>query len=248
MNHWDFTGPRLKTNRADCHINELDIRIRDWSNSDPVRFFIETDPETGHDFHKFDIVKPIPDDIPLIIGDAIHNLRSALDFVAVEIITKAGGKPSDAYFPFRESRESLLAALEERKVSGAFASSYTLLVDRIRPYKGGNVFMWSLNRLSNTDKHRLLIPTIAETEINGVSIEYDKEVGPVPADFRIESNESFAVPGKSRHMKIHRDGKPTFEVFFDDAQIAGIPHIPVVRLLRHIKDLVRTYIIWFRNI
>jgi hypothetical protein len=38
-------------------------------------------------------VKSVPDDISPIIGDAIHNLRTALDYLMWQLVESGGGVP-----------------------------------------------------------------------------------------------------------------------------------------------------------
>ena len=39
------------------------------------------------------LLQPIPAEIPLIVGDILHNLRSALDSLVYELTTQAAGRP-----------------------------------------------------------------------------------------------------------------------------------------------------------
>jgi hypothetical protein len=58
---------------------------------------------------KLKIVDPMPPDIPLIIGDAAHNLRTALDHLMIGIVTAVRGKASKYLaFPVDESRDQAL--------------------------------------------------------------------------------------------------------------------------------------------
>jgi hypothetical protein len=45
-----------------------------------------------------------------------------------------------------------------------------LILDCIKPYKTGNYALWALGKVENIDKHKLLIPSIVLTGLNGVSI------------------------------------------------------------------------------
>jgi hypothetical protein len=56
---------------------------------------------------KFELTSEPPEALPLIIGDAIHNLRSALDHIWARLYRVLGLDDSDVYFPFKGTRESL---------------------------------------------------------------------------------------------------------------------------------------------
>lgn len=88
-------GPRAKIDRAEEHLNalygEVHAFLEPYSDFEPV-------------YHAFDgtwhtvNVRPIIDEPPLrlsvICGDAIHNLRAALDHLVWQLVVAAGNKPS----------------------------------------------------------------------------------------------------------------------------------------------------------
>ena len=43
------------------------------------------------------------------------------------------------------------------------------IIDRARPYKAGNTYLWVLNKLNNIDKHRLLIALAVSNVMNRLS-------------------------------------------------------------------------------
>ena len=78
-------GPRTKIERAKEHLEYFDTLINGYIDSDPYRFRREVDPDgTLHLF--MDHHEPIPIRWSVVVGDIIHNARSALDL----IITHAG--------------------------------------------------------------------------------------------------------------------------------------------------------------
>jgi hypothetical protein len=75
-------SPKLKILRANAHIRDLDASIKRFLGTDPFDFFWIVD-DPGLDKHL--IAKAIAqpsDEIALLIGDAAHNLRTALDHLA----------------------------------------------------------------------------------------------------------------------------------------------------------------------
>jgi len=76
-----FDGPRLKIGRAYKHINEIQSLLIEFAASDFYSVRIDYDAEKRANTVCFEIDKlkfPLYDSA-LAIGDAIHNLRSALD-------------------------------------------------------------------------------------------------------------------------------------------------------------------------
>jgi hypothetical protein len=75
-------GPRLKVRRANEHIEELDAARQDFIDTDPYVTFSENDPETGDLVYKVTVEPHAAEglrDLSVIAGDAVHNLRSALE-------------------------------------------------------------------------------------------------------------------------------------------------------------------------
>jgi hypothetical protein len=98
----------------------------------------------------------VPVGIGLIVGDALHNLRSTLDHLAWQLVLEAGSAPtSSTSFPiFDDAAKYGRGALS--KLAGMRQSAIDAIA-AIKPYKGGNDTLWRLHRLNNVDKHRLVI-------------------------------------------------------------------------------------------
>src|ERR1700687_4611364 len=78
---------RLKIKRADEHIADLDARIGALPNSDIAT--VEINPEGGNEVIKHDIADSVAvDDIAVIAGDAVHNLKCALDYAWLETTSR----------------------------------------------------------------------------------------------------------------------------------------------------------------
>jgi hypothetical protein len=81
-----FRGARLKIKRANKHIADLDVAI--LRLKDNYTSTVEINTQTGHQ----DLVHTCPEfaqaieEMSLIAGDAIHNLRTALDFAWVSTL------------------------------------------------------------------------------------------------------------------------------------------------------------------
>ncbi len=157
-----FHGARLKIERANEHINDLYRQSREFSNTRPYSVLVEDDPETGDSVLKISMDQPTPEKVLLTVGDAIHNLRSSLDFVMsdIEFETTTTRDPHTS-FPIRQCRDELVNAINgglKKKGQWVPKSILDFIVDAVQPYKGGRGEpLWSLNALDIEDKHRLLI-------------------------------------------------------------------------------------------
>lgn len=149
----------LKIDQATKHIDSLNELFR---KQRPFSYILETNTDTREraTFAKQD--KAIIDRAALICGDAIHNLRTALDHAYWEIVSPVARNDAERktiQFPFRETEARLKKAVEEgfpQRVSPAFCK---VLLD-LKPHgeAGGNKFLYFLYAVDILDKHKLLIP------------------------------------------------------------------------------------------
>lgn len=100
---------------------------------------------------------PLPD-VAGVLGDAIHNLRAALDHMAVSVVALNGKSPNGVYFPFAHTADDLPEQIKRKNFHRAPQEAQELLVS-LRPYTGGNLMLRALHDLDVLDKHNDLIPT-----------------------------------------------------------------------------------------
>jgi hypothetical protein len=144
---------------AKAHIDNLNREVGAFRETQPYRIDTKRNPQTGQLIYYMSKVDAVPQRLALIAGDVIHNLASALDFLAYQIVCSstndAPRNPRGIYFPTFASAEKY-EALKRGKMEGAGQEVFEAL-DALKPYKGGNDLLWALHELNNIDKHRLLI-------------------------------------------------------------------------------------------
>lgn len=160
-------------------------------------------------------IPPIPDDLSAIIGDIVHNLRSALDTMAVDLAKISGAdRVHDVYFPIAKHEQDYFAKGTQQKIA-KLAPEYQKLINNECPF-GDHIFV-GLNLLAATDKHRQLIaasPTIKKTELrlflNGGAIRGDFFINPpepTPDEGKPIQHEILRVPPNSNidalNLKLH---------------------------------------------
>lgn len=108
-----------------------------------------------------DSIPDLPRDLPLLLGDAIHNLRGTLDYLAYALMIAAGGTPDkQTCFPIFDTGAAYQKGAAAR-VPGV-SRQCMLQIDSMHPYKGGfGNWAWQLHRLDIVDKHRLLLAVVA---------------------------------------------------------------------------------------
>jgi hypothetical protein len=227
-----FHDAKLKIKRANQHIQELQMRLSAFLNTDFYRLHVEEEAKTGRHVLKFEQTNPLPEDIPLIIGDAMHNLRTVLDYVAFEIVTEAGGPTDYVKFPVREDRDKLKAALTGGEMKVAAPDIIDLILDVVQPYPGGNgAALHVLHSLDVGDKHYKLTPVIsvaALTDVTGQAggITFSK------CTFGVGQGGKLNVVGMPGKFTFEGHGQPTFAVLFGKGQpFQGQPVIPTLQQL-----------------
>lgn len=156
-------GVRVKINRAKKHFADLDAAILAFEATDPYHVPVEIDAQTGHEVYRFYLREPIPVEWAAILGDCIHNLRSALDLLANALVTHNGGTPG-TYTVFPISSAAHYSASDIASALQGASVSAIALVKGMKPYQGGTDPFWRLHRLDIADKHRLLVPVAARQE------------------------------------------------------------------------------------
>lgn len=210
-----FSGPRLKIIRAKQHIADFHARMVAFSKTDYYRLYVDKDSQTGNNAIKFEIVKPIPEDTALIIGDAIHNLKGALDFAINDIVfEKLGERPRFTRFPVRGSREELINAMNGGTIRKASVAISDLIVDVIKPYKGGNDSIYALHDMNVIDKHQLLLPVVHVSSLVGVDAEDENQNRIIGGTFVVSEGKVNIPLVSSSNFKITNHGKAAFQVFF----------------------------------
>jgi hypothetical protein len=87
---------RAKLERAEKHISDVDAAIRVFFESRPYVIVAKQDQKTGDYVSYVESVRDVPVNVPLIAGDAIHNIRSALDHLAWQLVLSAGNTPGQS--------------------------------------------------------------------------------------------------------------------------------------------------------
>lgn len=157
-----LNSAKQKIERAKYHIADLERQFASFVSEKPHRFVLERDPETGDTLACVEFLKEPPPTLALIVGDAVHNLRCALDHAAWEVVGADGGtQDRHLKFPTGDSRINFEASCNgiktpSERVKKAFAACEAFL-------GGGGTHLYDLNKLDNDDKHVALKPVLRAT-------------------------------------------------------------------------------------
>lgn len=248
---YSVDGIVAKIKRANEHIENLNSEINSLIDSNAYHFVSEPNADATESIIR--IVGPEP---PLrfstIIGDAVNQLRSSLDFLVHALIIKNGNSPTRrSQFPICDDAKKFKEACGRGIIKGVSTSAEKAIKAR-QPYRNSKNlnmnFLYILRELSNTDKHRNLVATytIGKAPILGLSSGRPKrrdgkknnviitsmwfaqglirptEEGTEIVRFR------FAEP--EPYFKV--DGKPVINIIFGDP--GALPEQPVVYILRQL--------------
>jgi hypothetical protein len=236
-----FLDSRLKIERANKHISDLQMCLDRFFDGEFDLIVADKNVKSGYDILKHINTKPIPTEITLITGDAIHNTRTALDLIISQIeFEKTGTVSKWTKFPFCETLNELVGTVNGsiNKFSPVLAD---FIIDVIKPYRTGNDALYSLHDLDIIDKHRLIIPTKAMTR-GFIVVEDDKGTGHNGFPFTtsithrgIISNVVIGIKNPN-NFQIKNYSKDTFDIFFDE----GLPvqSKPIIPTLHQFVEMV----------
>lgn len=147
---------KVKIERAREHVDALKSEIDAFWKDEPYVVVPEEEQQTGDRVFRVRIQRELPRRWAAIAGDVVHNLRSALDHLAWQLVEANGNTPDHrTEFPIgRDANDFNSRCL--KKVKGA-SDPAVRLVASLEPYKGGDERFFALHTLDIVDKHRLLI-------------------------------------------------------------------------------------------
>lgn len=164
-----FEAPRLKLLRAGQHLDELRRRMDAFLRGKPFNFYTYTHPDRSPTI-LFGMIEGIPPDISLIYGDAVHCLRASLDLLASEIVRLAGESTKGVYFPIADTEQALTKRIKDVHFDKGGPAAVKLLIDEIKPYRGGHPTLRALHELDIQDKHQLIIPAFPVIRVEEMTV------------------------------------------------------------------------------
>jgi hypothetical protein len=163
----DLSGVLLKLAWAEKHIETFRQTIEAYEARDPrpldVRIEGQQLDDGSEEYELYAIVREQPpQELALIVGDVVHNVRSALDHLVYALSSPEAQESRDTQFPIFTER----GAFERRGVSmiESITGPERTLIENVQPFahsvEPDNDPLEILRRLSNMDKHRLPVPTV----------------------------------------------------------------------------------------
>ncbi|WP_406851512.1 hypothetical protein WEU32_07815 [Brevundimonas sp. BH3] len=151
-----FEDCDIKIDRAKAHTDELARWITEHHATHPAVVDARYD-DSGHLAHLGVSVKGLPRFVSALIGDAVHNLRTSLDILAVQLVNSVSPGTRSVHFPFATNADQLEEMIVSKKFDRAGADAVALL-RKWQPFTGGNADLRGLHDLDLRDKHNAIIP------------------------------------------------------------------------------------------
>jgi hypothetical protein len=150
----------LKIDQAAKHVAALDELFRE---NRPFSYILETNVKTGERATFAKKNETVIDASRITIGDAVHNLRSALDHAYWGIVSSFAATEVErrkVQFPFSKTVARLDEAVKNRLADRVSPAFYQALID-LKPHgdPGGNELLYLIDEIDVLDKHKLLVPT-----------------------------------------------------------------------------------------
>src|ERR1039458_7395547 len=151
----------MKARRAQKHFSTLQAELNKWLE-DPKKYAVLENTDFDHGEHIVRVETGyIPEAIPMLLSDFVHQLRSCLDNLAWELAhlppkrSFTEVEERQIYFPIFAWRDSTY--ISRRSL---FPPAVAEIFDSLQPYKREQSFrddpLWQLNELSTRDKHRAI--------------------------------------------------------------------------------------------
>lgn len=236
---------RLKIARARRHIQELEAAIQSFVDTDFCRLISEKDEKTGDQTVKLSSIAPLPSEISLITGDAVHNLRSALDHVMVQIL---GDDGKQIAFPMAKDRNNPGSHQTHRIIKDRFPDLAQLLTETICIHDTGDICLWAISELDNVDKHNLLIAIASVHGLENVVLEDAQQNTMIAPYVEVDQGGTLnLIKSAAGGFEVKSRGRAMASVSFG----TGLPldGKPLVKSLVQLADLtgqtVDQLVVWF---
>jgi hypothetical protein len=160
----------LKLERGREHLKTLDDEVWRFHDDDPYAVVAEFDHERAQNVARFRKLKVIPHTRwGLIVGDAVHNARSALDYIAWRLAGSIIGD-RDTLFPICRWPTQFDPFVKTRlaRIHRTIVAEIRTLQPCFGPDPDRNP-LWLLQELDARDKHKLIAVTDSVTRIQSIS-------------------------------------------------------------------------------
>jgi hypothetical protein len=166
-----LSAARLKLERAKQHIMDFNREGAKFFSSGAFEFTVGDDPKAGQRSVRVKAHKPVPEQLGLIMGDAIHNMRAALDLMTWEVLAPhKPWPPSSVQFPVGKDRNHFLKEMIPSRKINLATPEIIRAFNELQAYEGGKGdALWRIHYLDVADKHQILLPSVSTASLAAFS-------------------------------------------------------------------------------
>lgn len=234
-----FGSAYQKIKWAEKHVLDIERTIAIFHERNPNALTVENASELGQVKCSLNMelfLRTVPT-LRMMTGDAIHNMRCALDHLAWAIVSAFKEPDPRLYFPMDVKRQSFVNHSGFREIQSVAPDVADLILNDIKPYGTGNPFV-ALNQLDRADKHRFALVHASSTEFQIYMAHDDDDVPDSAAGSFIFVANPTRVPTPGSRTWLHNnDYRSTiFNIRFDP----GLPfeNEPVIPTLHQLSQTV----------
>lgn len=222
-----FYSAKRRLVRAQKHVANLDREISRFLYNKPYKITVELDADGTYETHKFTFTKRLPAICDDLAFEAMFTLRSVLDQTAYAAAAASGKvRPKRASFVIRDDAAGFENSL--RGWPGDLPDEIKTLFRQLKPYKGGNDALWTLNKLRNSAHTALIAVTVAGASVDIRHARYSAALDRLDPVWDSVKNEIAFARGK-RGQKWDYEVRSTLAIGFDEIDL-GVPQ-PAVTIL-----------------
>ncbi|MGH2717347.1 MAG: hypothetical protein ACRDJU_02055 [Actinomycetota bacterium] len=245
-------GVEAKIRRAQTHLDDFKTRFEDTLKKHSQTFPIEPDVQPDYHIMRLYGVPAIDPEWSLIVGDCIHNIRSALDHLAWRLVELDGGTPAErTQFPIKEAPvkgrgSSILGAPIDPPIH---RGDIRKLIEEVQPYNIGNRpgssgatyrddSLWRINKLDNIDKHRLMLLLATIPELNELEWARHPDIVSLELPFEalVDGAEVARFQFRNGQLPADYDPHPTIQIALNERVTA--PHFLTYHLPWALGNLI----------
>jgi hypothetical protein len=234
---------RLKVSRADEHLKAIEESIKGFIEKRPYGLGVQADMKANDLVQTIHIREDPPPEFGLVIGDCVHNLASALDYIVCALATKVGADCDRTAFPIYIS-PTLYSDQGGRRIKNLSDPAKTriksfqpFLTDPKAPELAPLAILYDLDRF---DKHRvLLVGATVLTAGSTVNIKFPSHAKIIPIQRPKGPLKDGAAFARFRCVgclptEVNVEGNVTFSVGFGEGsgEATGDPVLAVLQRLR----------------
>lgn len=215
-----LTSAQRKLKRGIEHVQTLCAEAKAFEDGKAYRFESERELCSPQEieYRCFAVQREtMPSHWPLLAGEAIQNLRSALDHLVYE---KSGGNRRTQFPIFTDACE--FQVLSPRKLKGV-PETVRAKIEEVQPYRFEPVHaaehpLAQLSSLSNLDKHRVLTTFVSSVTHEGVGVPEGTELiwGDIATNKRLGAGKAqistFIVKPQGKPEDVHVEPMFSYEV------------------------------------